>query len=92
MGDLANAVGVGEDGLYGIEVDVSELDADCPFGRRVHNPDHLCAEIAVPLCLILIGIPILFWWFIWSLIRIIKGLVLLNERKPIANPTSWLFG
>ena len=48
--------------------------------------------IGIPLCLVLIGFPILLWWLVWSLIRIIKGIVLLNDGKPIANPRSWLFG
>jgi len=52
----------------------------------------LYLTIAIPLCVVLIGIPILVWWFVWSLIRIVKGCLLLIERKPIANPGSWLFG
>ena len=48
--------------------------------------------IGIPLCLVLIGFPLLAWWLVWSLIRIIKGIVLINECKPIANPRSWLFG
>ena len=44
------------------------------------------------LSLVLIGIPILIWWFVWSLIRIVKGIIAVNEYRPIANPTSWLFG
>lgn len=48
--------------------------------------------IGVPLCAVLIGIPILAWWFIWSLIRIVKGSLLVIEHKPIADPKSWLFG
>ena len=48
--------------------------------------------IGIPLCLVLIGFPLLGWWLVWSLIRIIKGIVLLNAGKPIANPKSWLFG
>ena len=52
----------------------------------------LYLAIGVPLCLVLIGIPILAWWFIWSLIRTVKGILLLNEHKLIANPRSWLFG
>jgi hypothetical protein len=27
-----------------------------------------------------------------SLVRIIKGILALNERKPIAHPMSWWFG
>jgi uncharacterized membrane protein len=42
--------------------------------------------------MVLIGFPLLVWWFVWSLVRIIKGGLLLIEYKPIVNPTSWLFG
>ena len=44
------------------------------------------------LALILIGYLILLWWFVWTLVRVIKGMILLNDRRPIANPRSWLFG
>ena len=44
------------------------------------------------LSIVLIGFLILMWWFVWSLIRIVKGIVRINEYKPIARPTSWLFG
>jgi uncharacterized membrane protein len=52
----------------------------------------LYLAIGIPLCLVLIGIPILAWWLVWSLIRIVKGIISVNECKPIANPKSWLFG
>ena len=53
----------------------------------------LYLAIGTPLCLVLIGFPILGWWFVWSLMRIIKGgMLLVNEHRPIANPKSWLFG
>jgi uncharacterized membrane protein len=48
--------------------------------------------IGISLCVVLIGIPILVWWVIWSLIRIVKGSLLIAEHKPIVNPRSWLFG
>jgi uncharacterized membrane protein len=48
--------------------------------------------IALPLSLVLIGLPILLWWFIWSAIRIVKGSLLVIENKPVVNPQSWLFG
>ena len=48
--------------------------------------------IGIPLSFVLIGFPILAWWLIWSLIRIVKGVLLATEHKPVANPTSWLFG
>jgi uncharacterized membrane protein len=46
----------------------------------------------VVLCLVIIGLFILLWWFIWSLVRCIKGILALNEGRPIDNPTSWMFG
>jgi uncharacterized membrane protein len=52
----------------------------------------LYLAIGFPLCFVLIGFPILLWWLVWSLIRIIKGFIALNDNKPIANPKSWLFG
>jgi uncharacterized membrane protein len=52
----------------------------------------LYVAIGTPLCLVLIGFPILGWWLIWSLIRIVKGGLLVIENKPIVNPRSWLFG
>ena len=38
------------------------------------------------------GFLVLAWWFFWSLFRSIKGVLALNERRPIADPGSWLFG
>ncbi len=37
--------------------------------------------IGTPLCLALIGIPILAWWLIWSLIRIVKGIAIAHRAQ-----------
>jgi uncharacterized membrane protein len=52
----------------------------------------LYVAIGVVLSFIIIGIAVLFWWFIWSLVRNVKGVLALNEGRPIANPRSWMFG
>jgi uncharacterized membrane protein len=52
----------------------------------------LYLSIGIVLCLALIGFLVLAWWFVWSLIRIVKGFIAINDYKPIANPRSWLFG
>jgi uncharacterized membrane protein len=44
------------------------------------------------LCAVLIGFLVLLWWFVWSMVRIVKGIILVSEHRPIANPQSWLFG
>ena len=46
----------------------------------------------IVLCLVIVGFLVLLWWFIWSLVRCIKGILALNEGRPIDNPTSWMFG
>ena len=48
--------------------------------------------IGTILSFVLIGYALLAWWFVWSLIRNIKGVLALNEYRPIANPASWMFG
>jgi len=52
----------------------------------------LYAVVGALLTWILIGFLVLLWLFVWSLIRNVKGVLALNEQKPIANPGSWLFG
>jgi uncharacterized membrane protein len=44
------------------------------------------------LAFVVVGFLVLLWWFIWSVVRNIKGLLALNENRPIVNPTSWMFG
>jgi uncharacterized membrane protein len=62
------------------------------FQIRTFWIGFLYITIGSVLSLVLIGIPILVWWFVWSLIRIVKGAIAVNESRPIANPRSWLFG
>ena len=51
---------------------------------------YLAAGIILSLALV--GILVLIWWFVWSLVRTIKGLLALNENRPIVDPESWMFG
>ena len=39
-----------------------------------------------------VGYVILAWWYLWSLIRSVKGLLALNRHQSIQNPHSWMFG
>jgi uncharacterized membrane protein len=52
----------------------------------------LYVVIGAVLTVVMIGILILLWWFIWSLVRNVKGVLALNDNKPIQNPASWMFG
>jgi uncharacterized membrane protein len=39
-----------------------------------------------------VGGFILIWWAIWTLIRCVKGLLILNKGNAIPDPNSWWFG
>jgi len=80
--------------IASVKLDDSEpvLRSHYQFQVRTFWIGLLYLAISIPLCMVLIGFLLLGWWFIWSLIRIIKGTLLVTEHKPIVNPTSWLFG
>jgi uncharacterized membrane protein len=39
-----------------------------------------------------IGVLILLWWVVWTVIRCVKGLLALNMGQAIRDPNSWWFG
>ena len=48
--------------------------------------------VGAVLTIFWVGYFILAWWYIWSLIRSVKGLFTLNRQQSIQNPRSWMFG
>jgi uncharacterized membrane protein len=48
--------------------------------------------VGILLTFVVIGVLVLLWWLIWTLVRNIKGVLALNDDRPIADPGSWLFG
>jgi uncharacterized membrane protein len=90
---------VGLTALVGVIIAHVQADAADPvlqshyrFQIRTFWISVLYAVVGVVLLFFFVGIAVLFWAFIWSLVRNIKGVLALNENRPIANPTSWLFG
>jgi len=77
-----------------VKVDEADpmLRSHYQFQIRTFWIGALYITIGFALSIVLIGIPILIWWFVWSVIRITKGFIAINEHRPIANPRSWLFG
>lgn len=47
--------------------------------------------VGVVLSLVLVGVLVLAWWFLWTLIRCIKGAIRLSEERPIENPATLLW-
>src|SRR5262245_56067463 len=68
------------------------LDSHYDFQIRTFWISVLYGIVGFVLMFVLIGFLVWAWWFIWSLIRNIKGILALNENRPIADPRSWLFG
>lgn len=68
------------------------LNSHYRFQIRTFWIGVLYLVVGIALSVVLVGIAVLFWWFIWSLVRNIKGMIALNENRPIANPGSWMFG
>jgi uncharacterized membrane protein len=70
----------------------SFLDTHYRFQIRTFWIGVLYLVVGTVLTFILIGFLVLAWWFIWSLVRNVKGVLALNQNQPISNPSSWLFG
>jgi uncharacterized membrane protein len=68
------------------------LQSHYRFQIRTFWISVLYVVVGIVLCFVIVGIVVLLWWFIWSLVRSIKGILALNEGRPIANPASWMFG
>src|SRR5262249_24192456 len=52
----------------------------------------LYMAIGIVLTTAVVGIAVLFWWFVWSLVRNVKGVLALNDHKRIGYPSLWLLG
>src|SRR5712671_2566537 len=77
-----------------VQVDSADelLRAHYRFQIRTFWIGLLYLVVGTILLFVVIGIAVLFWWFVWSLVRNVKGVLALNENRPIANPASWMFG
>lgn len=50
------------------------------------------ALIGAVLAFVLVGFVILWVLPLWMAIRVIRGWMLLENKQPVPNPESWLFG
>lgn len=48
--------------------------------------------IGALLSIVLIGYLVLLFWLVWHIIRCVKGMQALDQKQPVANPTTWMFG
>src|SRR5215510_3380859 len=57
------------------------LSTHCRFQIRTFWIGLLYLAIGIVLASVIVGIAVLFWWFIWSLVRNVKGVLALNEKQ-----------
>ena len=43
------------------------------------------------LSLVLVGWIVIAWWALWTLIRVVKGIVLASDRKPVEAPETMMW-
>ena len=51
----------------------------------------LMIVIGVVLSMVLVGLLLLLFFYVWGIIRSIKGFQALERKQAIANPTTWMF-
>jgi uncharacterized membrane protein len=85
--------------IIGVIIAYIQSDTEDPIARshfqfQIRTFWILLLYVVVGLVLTFVGIGvlILLWALVWSIVRNIKGILALNENKPIADPKSWMFG
>ena len=68
------------------------LDTHYRFQIRTFWIGLIYLVVGTVLAFVVVGFLLLAWWFVWSLIRNVKGVLALNRNAGIADPSSWMFG
>lgn len=67
------------------------LKSHYQFQIRTFWIGFLFIFLGTVLSLILVGWLLLAFWFIWLIIRCIKGLQAVDREEAYPNPTTWMF-
>lgn len=51
----------------------------------------LMVFVGVILAFVIIGFFLIFFWYIWLIIRCVKGMKYIDNHQPHPNPTTWMF-
>jgi len=68
------------------------LQSHYQFQIRTFWIGLLYAVIGILTMAIIIGWLILLFTVIWLIVRCVKGFKYLNQKEPMPEPTSWMFG
>jgi len=67
------------------------LKSHYQFQIRTFWIGMLYGIIGILLLAVVVGFLVLLFVLVWYIVRCIKGMNALDEGKPVANPTSWMF-
>ena len=89
---------VGLTALAGVIIAHLKLGQADPASRSHHQYQIrtfwfglLMVVVGVLLSVTGIGYLILLWWFVWTLVRCIKGILRLLDERPMEDPTTLLW-
>jgi len=68
------------------------LQSHYQFQIRTFWIGLLYAIIGALLTVVIIGWLILLFYFVWVIVRCVKGFKYLGKQEPMPEPTSWMFG
>ncbi len=43
------------------------------------------------LAMIMVGFLIIAFWIVWTIVRCVKGFLLMNDGRPVPDPETWLW-
>lgn len=52
----------------------------------------LMALIAIPLTFVFVGFALIVFYYVWLIIRCVKGMQYLSKQEEHPDPESWMFG
>lgn len=67
------------------------LQSHYQFQIRTFWIGMLYILIGVILSFAIIGYLILLFWVVWLIVRCVKGMKLLGQKRAHPNPTGWMF-
>ncbi len=67
------------------------LKSHYQFQIRTFWMSILIAFVGIVLTFVIIGIFILMFWYVWLIMRCVKGMKYIDNQQPHPNPTTWMF-
>lgn len=67
------------------------IKSHCTWQIRTFWIGALFLFTGVLLALVIVGYFILLFWVVWLIVRTMKGMKMLDKKKPVENVSGWMF-